>query len=284
MAKRTLKKGNSSDREETRRNDAQDGIQIDLSTKTLWISTPCHDGRVDTGYARALHQTAEILRHFGVRVEWGNLDNDSDIVRGRMGCFADFMVSGFTHCLMIDSDIRWDAGDVLRMMMHEVDFICGIYMKHNDQPKPVVCFTEDFPDLYEEALVDVDGKQLARRVEIRNAGTGFMMFSRNVGEKLIEAHPELKSEFMMFRGSKLSEEEQQRSDCLQEYYYNVFFPMMQDRGDTYPHHVTEDYAFCERWRDLGGKIWADPDVALEHIGNKVYRGRLADFIKTEMAE
>lgn len=198
-----------------------------------------------------------------------------------MGCFADFMASGFTDCLFIDSDIRWDAGDVLRMMMHQADFICGIYMKHNDKPKPVVCFTDDYPDLYEEALMDVDGKVLARRVEIRNAGTGFMMFSRKVGEKLIEAHPELKIQLTMFKGEDLPEELKERERKIQEYYYNVFFPMIQDRNTELPHHITEDYAFCERWRAVGGKVWADPDIELEHIGNKVYRGKLADFISKE---
>lgn len=24
--------------------------------------------------------------------------------------------------------------------------------------------------------------------------------------------------------------------------------------------TTEDYAFCQRWRDIGGQLWVDPDI------------------------
>ncbi len=201
-----------------------------------------------------------------------------------MGCLADFMLNGCDYNLFIDSDIRWDPGDVLRMLMHiqHVEFICGIYFKHNDDPKPVVNFTPDWPNLPQEEIRGENGEVIARRVEIRNAGTGFMMFTRDVVKLMMEHHPELKTEFTMFRGAKdLSEQEKVRCEQLQEHYYNLFFPMMQDRGDTYPHHITEDYAFCERWREMGGKVWADPDVELTHMGMKAYKWKLSDLLKDE---
>jgi hypothetical protein len=38
-------------------------------------------------------------------------------------------------------------------------------------------------------------------------------------------------------------------------------------------YVTEDYAFCRRWRTLcGGDVWALPLEDIGHIGEYVYRG------------
>src|SRR5260370_993068 len=35
-------------------------------------------------------------------------------------------------------------------------------------------------------------------------------------------------------------------------------------------HLSEDYAFCRRWRDLGGDIWADMESRLTHVGHAAY--------------
>ena len=36
---------------------------------------------------------------------------------------------------------------------------------------------------------------------------------------------------------------------------------------------SEDYLFCENWRDLGGSIWMDPSVRLLHHGSFAYGGK-----------
>jgi hypothetical protein len=32
------------------------------------------------------------------------------------------------------------------------------------------------------------------------------------------------------------------------------------------HYLSEDYAFCSRWRALGGTIWLDTRSKLTHVG------------------
>ena len=35
-------------------------------------------------------------------------------------------------------------------------------------------------------------------------------------------------------------------------------------------YYSEDWTFCENWRDLGGKIWVDKRVLLKHTGSYTF--------------
>ena len=38
-------------------------------------------------------------------------------------------------------------------------------------------------------------------------------------------------------------------------------------------YLSEDYAFCRRWRDLGGEVWLDTQGVLVHVGPSDFQGR-----------
>ncbi len=47
-------------------------------------------------------------------------------------------------------------------------------------------------------------------------------------------------------------------------------------------YLTEDYAFCQLWRETGGKVWADLSICLNHEGWHSYPGNpLATFSVTQ---
>jgi hypothetical protein len=35
-------------------------------------------------------------------------------------------------------------------------------------------------------------------------------------------------------------------------------------------YYSEDWTFCENWRDIGGKVWVDKRVLLKHTGTYVF--------------
>ena len=59
----------------------------------------------------------------------------------------------------------------------------------------------------------------------------------------------------------------------------LFFDCMVDPDSG--RYLSEDYAFCRRWRDIGGKIWVDLQCKLLHLGQHNFRGDLAESLRLQ---
>lgn len=92
------------------------------------------------------------------------------------------------------------------------------------------------------------------------AGTGFQLIKRNVFERMIHAYPELKYRAIHAQDSAAPSPDNR---------YALFDPLIDAESGTY---LSEDYAFCQRWRAIGGEIWLDLESRLTHVGPSDYRG------------
>jgi hypothetical protein len=54
--------------------------------------------------------------------------------------------------------------------------------------------------------------------------------------------------------------------------FALFECMIDQKTGTY---LSEDFAFCKRWTDIGGEIWADLESRLDHVGPSVFHGDVA---------
>jgi hypothetical protein len=52
----------------------------------------------------------------------------------------------------------------------------------------------------------------------------------------------------------------------------ALFECMIGEDGTY---LSEDFAFCKRWTDMGGEIWADLNSKLNHVGPMAFCGDLS---------
>ena len=43
-------------------------------------------------------------------------------------------------------------------------------------------------------------------------------------------------------------------------------------------YLSEDFAFCRRWTDLGGEIWLDLESKLIHVGQYGFVGGIANTL------
>ena len=98
---------------------------------------------------------------------------------------------------------------------------------------------------------------------VRYAGTGFLMIRRHVLETMCVA-------------LRLCTSIREHSHHALAGSHNRFalFECMIDpaNGGTY---LSEDFAFCRRWTDIGGEIWADLESRLDHVGPSVFHGEVA---------
>ncbi|NBO29555.1 MAG: hypothetical protein EBV10_10000 [Synechococcaceae bacterium WB6_1A_059] len=193
-------------------------------------------------------------------------EGESLITRGRNTLTKEFLNSNFSHLMFIDGDIGFQEDSVRILLNHNEDIVCGLYPKKHinwDKIKDLAPSSENSFDLELNAAdivwnpvngVFYDQKKL---VEIAHGGTGFMCIHRRVFEKL---QPLVKKYFTHF---------EELADAGWTY---EFWKTEIDNG----FFLSEDWAFCEMWRKLGGKIYADLSIELSHKGTYEFKGRLVE--------
>jgi hypothetical protein len=54
----------------------------------------------------------------------------------------------------------------------------------------------------------------------------------------------------------------------------MVFDIKVENGDL----ISEDYVLCNKWKNLGYKVWLDPTITCNHIGIKKFKGDLNKFL------
>lgn len=188
-------------------------IQVPIETlrkRKLFVAAPMYGGQCAGVFARSVSDLSALCTHYGIQVRFYFLFNESLITRGRNYCVDEFMRSGDTHLMFIDSDIGFNANDVISLLAlqsenadDDYDILCGPYPKKVIAWEKIVTavnkgFADENPNNLEKYIGDyvfnpVAGKTaipLGEPVEILEAGTGFMMIRRNTFEKFAAAYPQ----------------------------------------------------------------------------------------------
>ena len=208
----------------------------------------------------------------GVQLMLDTTENESLVHRARNVSIGRFMQKTDADFFMfIDADVEFDAHSVLRLLNSGHDVSVAVY------PKKVVMW-----DQAREAVENGDDRNMAllssslvanigatKRsvvngfVEVLDGPTGFMMISREALTKMHEHYPELNCK-----------NDHQNRDF--DEYCAIFDCMIDPDSKRY---LSEDYAFCRRWQQMGGKIYADCNTTLGHVGNLPFSGCLNDRLK-----
>jgi len=222
-------------------------FEADMAAPSVFFGLPAYGG-MHPACVMGLLDTQKVFAEHGMSFSYMMLTNESLIPRGRNGIVRAFLDSTADRLFFIDSDIGFDGQQVLRMLAHDRDVIAGCYRKKRLNE---TSFAVNW-------LPSADGT--ARRdprtgaIEARHLATGFMCIKRHVLEAMCAALPHL-----IYRDMQ----HQPKAGEPPRFGYGLF--------DLYTDPVTleplsEDYAFCNRWRTLGGEVWADPGIILEHYG------------------
>jgi hypothetical protein len=175
--------------------------------------------------------------------------------------------------LCIDSDIEFDPPSILTMLKADKEIVLTPYpMKVFDWDKARATIKKDphrtledcahyycleFPD--KNNIECTDGL-----TEIKRGPAGCMLIKREVFDKMKEAYPHMKIKQRSLVNAVMATSEE-----LWNFFDTQFTPKT---GEM----LGEDYAFCKRWTDLQGKIYANVDAYIVHHGDHAYRGRFID--------
>jgi len=248
------------------------------------IATPAYGGMVTATYALSLFHLQSALTSHGVQHEVKLLSNESLIPRARNTLCAYFlrgMNDGrgphFTHLLFVDADIGFAPQAVLRLLAFNEPVCCGAY------PCKIMDFAQGVraaSRLYAGAdPAQVPMHQLCLKyavnfssgpgdkpravrdgfLESLDGATGFMCIQRQALERIIDD-----------RGDSIKYvNDLTGMDALNDHMYDFFQCFIDPDSRRY---LSEDYGFCRRWQQLGGKIWIDLTSRLTHTGTTTFQG------------
>lgn len=257
-----------------------------LRNRKLFVATPMYGGQCSGMFARSMADLSAICATNGIQLRNYFLFNESLITRGRNYCADEFMRSGDTHLMFIDSDIGFEARDVIAMLAlqsenpndDQYDILTAPYPKKTiswEKIKMAVDkgVADDDPTILERYVGDYVFNAAAgqteiplnRPAEILEAGTGFMMIRRNTFEKFAEAYPK-----QSYKPDHVRTEHFDGSREIMAYFDTPIDP------DT-KRYLSEDYMFCQWSRKIGMKVWMCPWIQLKHVGSYIFGGSLMDI-------
>jgi hypothetical protein len=228
----------------------------------LFIATPCYGGMLTDQYFHSIIILGQELSR--LKIDYGiyTIRNESLVTRARNSLVAMFLESSYTDLIFIDSDIRFDPASVPRMLASGKPVIGGAYSVKQIPPRYTLSFCFD-GDPADRNLVADKGD-----IEVAEIGTGFLLIRREVLEKMMEAYPDL----------KYTNDISTYPEKLGPFFYTFFDTVLDPVSRRY---LSEDYAFCRRWRDIGGRVWLDPKTVLDHIGSNAFSGNVNELFAWE---
>jgi hypothetical protein len=220
-------------------------VDIDYLQQThVHICIPCYGGQLTDDAFISMVNWAQTCREMNISWSLDLISNDSLVTRARNNLVAKFLSTPkSTHLMFIDADIGWEPWQLLVLLEARKSVIGGIY--------PLKRFPIEFclnvvPGTIQESETDL--------VEVLRTGTGFLLIERAVFEKL-NAH----SAVLAYTSDINYDAE------LAPYTKTYFDTVVRDNR-----YYSEDWSFCDNWRDLGGQVWIDRRILLKHKGSYTF--------------
>ena len=245
----------------------------------IYVAPPVHD-TCTIHYTRAVLLFQQACLKDNILTTYGLLKS-SLVQQGRNLLVSEFLSADikYDYFLFIDSDIDFDYKTIKTMIDKDKDVIACPY------PMKTLNWDKIWRRMNDEGIDQADHLMKAGFTfpvkmkdpknimvddgvcEVSNAPTGCMLIKRKVLEDMTEHYPELKINQTTIINGK---------ETTKPNFYNFF--------DTYHDPKTqefygEDFGFCKRWTDMGGKIYLYIMDYITHAGEYQYCGRMWDELQ-----
>lgn len=210
----------------------------------LVLAVPTLTGSISSGVVRSIVDGIEALRNAGWRVSFWPWERSAIIQHARNEIVASFLETTATHLLMVDDDIEFNPTKLVRFVERPVDVVAGVYRGRGCNgpllwrgPKTIRDLTE--PRSRARAILAAS-QSTNGLVEAEAVGSGLLRVTRSCLERWSDAAPRYR-----YHGAECAD---------------LFSVVIDGDGQMW----TEDFTFCNRWRELGGKVWIDPEIETGH--------------------
>lgn len=247
----------------------------DLRKKKLFVATPMYGGQCHGLYMKACLDLQGFCMQYGIEIRFSFLFNESLITRARNYLADEFLRSGYTHLLFLDSDIQFNPEDILTLLALDRDIIGGPYPKKSINWHNVADAARKNPSMEPAELEHLTGHfvfnpvpgttqfKITEPLEVLEIGTGFMMIKREVFEKFEKEYPQLK-----YRPDHIGQANFDGSRYIHAFFDTVIDPHSE-------RYLSEDYMFCQWARKIGVQVWLCPWMKTTHIGTYGFAGNMA---------
>lgn len=247
------------------------------------ILTPCYNSSMYVTYTESLLKTMFMCKDLGINATVHFCRNDSLVSRARNNLIAKAMsIPTATHFIFIDADITWSPFDILKLLVADKPIVGGIYPIKNYDFDKLVSNPSAVNDILARKnklhLNDVfSNKEYVQHnmvrynlnyssnmleivnnlTKVKHLATGFMLIKRSTIEVMSKAFPQTKyvDDVNFLSGNE-----------------NDFAFALFDCGVEDGHYLSEDWLFCNRWQKMGGYVYADVTINLDHTGIETYKG------------
>jgi hypothetical protein len=248
---------------------------LDFKKMRLLVATPVHS-EVSMHYAESLLTLQGTGHSLGLVIDFLLLKS-SLVTQGRNLCVSNFLnKKEYTHMLFIDSDISFDPSSVFKLLRCNKDVISIPYPMKTINWNKVHGRIQDQKDININNLsksgfmfpIKVEDQQsitVSRGImEVTHAPTGFMLIKKEAILKMVEKYPHLK-----IKQPTIINGETKDTENL----WNFFDTWFEQETNKY---YGEDFAFCQKWRDIGGKCYCYVDDFITHVGEYSFEGKFID--------
>ena len=211
--------------------------------RNVLVAAPSYDGKTNVWHTSALLETAKIGLTRGINVVAVYMSYDALVQRARNDLFKLAHDGPIDDLVFIDCDVDWNPADFFKLLDHDVDIVAAPIVKKSDVEQYSVKMLGSYK-LEDNVLVSVDV-----------CATGFMRLRRRAIEMLWNAS---------------SEYQERHKD---EPSRMVFDVQVVD-GEL----ISEDIVLCNKWIDMGEKVYIDPTINCGHSGEKRWISNFSGWI------
>lgn len=217
----------------------------DQKVRTVLISAPSYDGKVNVWHATALTETVKIGLTKNINIFTVYMSYDALVQRARNDIFKLAYDNKVDDLVFIDCDVDWRPSDLFKLLDHDVSVVAAPVIKKTDvSPQYSVKLLGEYK-INEIGLAKVNG-----------CATGFMRIRYDAIKSLYESSIEYR-------------------EPHKEFPCRMIFDVRIIEGELW----SEDIVFCDKWTKLGGSIYIDPSINCGHTGDKRWVGNFSSWIE-----